>query len=210
MKKESQIYIYNDIYKVNGCGENSQADYYFPLSKCIKLLAFIDCHYHLSREDNNEVADNKVCPDYEIIFPVQGDADNPEYRIVCEILNENSVIKTFFNTLRHSEHYWLVKHLISAADCKNSNIRDISQRYGLSGTHFRRLCQRYIGNQSKYQLRHWRGVASVLDILVKEHSLTRIAADNGYCSASHFSNEIKILFGMSPRKIRNLNHAVKK
>nr|WP_242452340.1 helix-turn-helix domain-containing protein [Morganella morganii] len=156
------------------------------------------------------MTDNTACQNYEVIFSVQREADNPEYRIVCEMLNKNSAIKTFLNTLRHSEHYWLVKHLISAADCKNSNIRDISQRYGLSGTHFRRLCQRYIGNQSKYQLRHWRGVASVLDILEKEHSLTRIAADNGYCSASHFSNEIKILFGMSPRKIRNLNHAVKK
>ncbi|WP_243846901.1 helix-turn-helix domain-containing protein [Morganella morganii] len=173
-------------------------------------MAFIDCHYHFQQKENDEIAENTVGQNYEVIFSVLGDADNPEYRVVCEMLNENSEIKTFLNTLRHSEHYWLVKHLISAADCKNSNIRDISQRYGLSGTHFRRLCQRYIGNQSKYQLRHWRGVASVLDILVKEHSLTRIAADNGYCSASHFSNEIKILFGMSPRKIRNLNHAVKK
>lgn len=210
MENERQVYIYNDIYKTNKCGGSNQSDVCFPLSKCIKLLAFIDCHYDLSPKDNNEMTDNNTGRDYEAFFCFKGSADNPEYRVVCEILNENSVLKTFFNTLRHSEHYWLVKHLISAADCKNNNIRDISQRYGLSGTHFRRLCQRYIGNQSKYQLRHWRGVASVLDILVKEHSLTRIAADNGYCSASHFSNEIKILFGMSPRKIRNLNHAVKK
>lgn len=209
MKKESRIHIYNDIYKTDGYDANNKIDFFFPLSKCIKLLAFIDCHYDLSKK-NNETTDNKDYHDYEAIFSFRGNAGNPEYRVVCEILNENSVIKTFFNTLRHSEHYWLVKHLVSATDCKNSNVRDISQRYGLSGTHFRRLCQRYIGNQSKYQLRYWRGVTSVLDIMVKEHSLTRIAADNGYCSASHFSNEIKILFGMSPRKIRNLNHAVKK
>lgn len=210
MEKMSRIYIYNDIYNTDGCKISDRVDYCFPLSKCIKLLAFIDCHYHLPQKDNDDVTDNTICQNDEVIFSVQGEADNPEYRVVCEMLNENSEIKTFLNSLRHSEHYWLVKHLISAADCKNSNIRDISQRYGLSGTHFRRLCQRYIGNQSKYQLRHWRGVASVLDILVEEHSLTRIAADNGYCSASHFSNEIKLLFGMSPRKIRNLNHAVKK
>ena len=210
MEKEAEIYIYNDLYNIDGCIKNETADCCFPLSKCIKLLAFIDGHCHLTQKEHHEEIENPDFQNYEAVFYVQGGIENPEYRLVCEILNEKSVLRTFFNTLRNSEHYWLVKHLISAADCKNSNIRDISQRYGLSGTHFRRLCQRYIGSQSKHQLRYWRGVTSVLDILVKEHSLTRIAADNGYCSASHFSNEIKILFGMSPRKIRNLNHVVKK
>ncbi|XKD93055.1 hypothetical protein ACISK3_18130 [Morganella morganii] len=84
MEKESRIYIYNDIYKTDGCGGDNQVDFCFPLSKCIKLLAFIDCHYDLSRTDNNETTDNKGCHDYEVIFSVQGNAENPEYRVVVK------------------------------------------------------------------------------------------------------------------------------
>lgn len=50
MKKESRIHIYNDIYKTDGYDANNQIDFFFPLSKCIKLLAFIDCHYDLSKK----------------------------------------------------------------------------------------------------------------------------------------------------------------
>lgn len=209
MDNKVSIYIYDDITKGNEKLLPGKEDYCFPISKCIKLLAFIDCHYELLNTTTT-VTEDIIHQNYEGTFTVQGMVLNPEYLVVCEMLNAQSTLSGLFKKIRNSEHYWLIKHLVLAADSKNNSVMDISKSYGLSGTHFRRLCQRYIGSQSKNQLRHWRGVASVLDVLVKEHSLTRIASDHGYCSASHFSNEIRQQFGMSPKKIRDLRHAAKK
>ncbi|GAA0341833.1 helix-turn-helix domain-containing protein [Morganella psychrotolerans] len=209
MNDKISICIYDDITKINKNFPAGKEKYYFPMSKCIKLLAFIDCQYDFPYTMSD--TDNDILhPDYEGVLTVQGMMINPEYQVICEMLNAQSSLSGLFKRIRNSEHYWLIKHLVLAADSKNNSVMDISKNYGLSGTHFRRLCQRYIGHQSKYQLRHWRGVASVLDVLVKEHSLTRIASDHGYCSASHFSNEIRQQFGMSPKKIRDLHHAIKK
>lgn len=209
MNNEISIYIYNDMNGANESFCQNKKNYYFPVSKCIKLLAFIDCHYGLLHT-TSDVTEDILYQNHEGVFTIQGMVLNLEYQIICEMLNAQSTLSGLFKKIRNSEHYWLIKHLVLAADSKNNSVMDISKSYGLSGTHFRRLCQRYIGSQSKNQLRHWRGVASVLDVLVKEHSLTRIASDHGYCSASHFSNEIRQQFGMSPKKIRDLQYAFKK
>ncbi|MGU0056513.1 helix-turn-helix domain-containing protein [Enterobacter hormaechei] len=36
--------------------------------------------------------------------------------------------------------------------------------------------------------------------------MTQIAVDNGFSSASHFSNEIKTLFGITPTEFRRIGH----
>ncbi|HHJ1147121.1 TPA: helix-turn-helix domain-containing protein [Proteus mirabilis] len=87
---------------------------------------------------------------------------------------------------------------------KKSNIAQIGERYGVSGTHFRRLCKRYLGNCGKSQLRSWRAASSILTTLSTDESLTQIAVDNGFSSASHFSNEIKTLFGITPTEFRRI------
>jgi AraC-like DNA-binding protein len=40
-----------------------------------------------------------------------------------------------------------------------------------------------------------------------EASLARLAADLGYCSASHFSDRFRDTFGMTPSQLRNLMEA---
>ncbi len=97
-----------------------------------------------------------------------------------------------------------LEHLISYLDEKKSNIAQIGERYGVSGTHFRRLCKRYLGNCGKSQLRSWRAASSILTTLSTDESLTQIAVDNGFSSASHFSNEIKTLFGITPTEFRRI------
>ncbi|MDX7018381.1 type III secretion protein, partial [Klebsiella aerogenes] len=90
-------------------------------------------------------------------------------------LKDESQLEPLFVTIRHSESYWLILHLISYLDEKKSNIAQIGERYGVSGTHFRRLCKRYLGNCGKSQLRSWRAASSILTTLSTVESLTQIA-----------------------------------
>ena len=84
-----------------------------------------------------------------------------------------------------------ILHLISYLDEKKNNIAQIGERYGVSGTHFRRLCKRYLGNCGKSQLRSWRAASSILTTLSTDESLTQIAVDNGFSSASHFLMKLR-------------------
>ena len=138
------------------------------------------------------------------IFYIKEGSGTLEHLIINEALKDESQLEPLFVTIRHSESYWLILHLISYLDEKKSNIAQIGERYGVSGTHFRRLCKRYLGNCGKSQLRSWRAASSILTTLSTDESLTQIAVDNGFSSASHFSNEIKTLFGITPTEFRRI------
>jgi len=43
----------------------------------------------------------------------------------------------------------------------------------------------------------------MLDLTISEHPVLAIALDNGYASASHISNDIRQLFGITPRMAKN-------
>lgn len=169
---------------------------------CARLLAFIDYARHFSKM-------TAIGTEFDInqqIFYIENREGTLEFILISEALKENSQLEPLFVTIRHSESYWLILHLISYLDEKKSNIAQIGERYGVSGTHFRRLCKRYLGNCGKSQLRSWRAASSILTTLSTNESLTQIAVDNGFSSASHFSNEIKTLFGITPTEFRRIGH----
>jgi AraC-like DNA-binding protein len=43
-----------------------------------------------------------------------------------------------------------------------------------------------------------------LQLIENDQSIGTIAGDNGYASSSHFSSEIKSLFGITPREFKKL------
>ncbi|WP_130833463.1 helix-turn-helix domain-containing protein [[Erwinia] mediterraneensis] len=122
---------------------------------------------------------------------------------------EACAIADFF---RCSESYRLIRFLLDESE-KNRPLREISARYGLSSSHFRRLTRYALGNNTKTELRNWRVIRALLASIgtEKKQRLTDTAIEYGYASLSHFSGEVKSLFGASPRKLKNSinNDAIK-
>jgi len=116
---------------------------------------------------------------------MQGDANN-------ELLHH----------LRRQESYALASYLLKSP-LNGAHLNELCVKYGLSYTHFRRLCRRSLGGAIKARLRAWRAARTVLDIIDSDQSILEIAVDNGYTSASHVSTDIKQLFGFTPRTARN-------
>ena len=105
--------------------------------------------------------------------------------------------------LRRLETYWLVKYLVSES-AQQKKVSDLGDEYGLSYSHFRRVCKAALGNSAESELKVWRAARSLLDVVDGQESMTEVAIRNGYASSSHFSTEIKKLFGLSPRAILDL------
>lgn len=70
-------------------------------------------------------------------------------------------------------------------------MRMLGEDYGVSYTHFRRLCSRALGGKAKSELRNWRMAQSLLNSVEGHENITQLAVNHGYSSPSHFSSEIK-------------------
>lgn len=116
---------------------------------------------------------------------MQGNADNP-----------------LLDHLRRRESYALAGYLMQTPG-DGAHLNELCEVYGLSYSHFRRLCRRSLGNAIKSRLRSWRAARTVLDIIDRKQTILQIAVSNGYTSASHVSTDIKQLFGFTPRMARN-------
>lgn len=103
--------------------------------------------------------------------------------------------------LRGSEEYSLVRYLLQVSDSIN-DLDTISARYGLSPSHFRRLMRNALGNGVKAELNKWRLTRALLASFQEEKRLTDTAMNYGYASLSHFSTDVRKLFGLSHREIK--------
>jgi AraC-like DNA-binding protein len=99
--------------------------------------------------------------------------------------------------LRSTEHYKLVRFLLTQPASRS--LRDLSADYGLSYSHFRRLCREALGRGGKAEFQYWRNVRALLDMVDGGGSLTDVALRQGFSSSSHFSDAMKGQFGISPR-----------
>jgi len=114
--------------------------------------------------------------------------------------DEMSVLADF---LRRTEYYWLIRFLLNEST-NSEKLYDLGARYGLSYSHFRRLCRNALGNSAKNEMRGWRIARALLDVVEERQSLTEVAMRHGYASSSHLSNDIRDVFGISPRGIWNI------
>ena len=132
----------------------------------------------------------------------------PERRVLelwfqGNLFNPSPEFHVFMALLRRTEGYFLIRFLLSQSEIGGS-LREFCTSYGVSYSHFRRLCQQALGGAIKGELRAWRMARSLLDTLDGQQSLTDVALQNGYASSSHFSNEIKGFLGVSPRSLSNI------
>ncbi|MDE1715439.1 AraC family transcriptional regulator InvF [Chromobacterium amazonense] len=165
-----------------------------------KLLAFLDEAQNLKEVDTRVCAwaalpleDPSVCEDRK----------RCEYWFLSQALTPTPAFSEFLSGLRRSESYWLVRFLLAqSAGC--STLQDLGERYGVSYSHFRRLCRHALGSAAKTELRDWRMARSLLDVVEGRENLTQVALKHGFASSSHFSNEIRELLGVSPRGLSNI------
>lgn len=165
-----------------------------------KLLVFID-------ESRNFTAFDADTPHWTLlalqdVSMLQG-RKSYEYWFLQQILDPSPAFSHLLSLLRRSESYWLVRFLLAQSTSSNT-LQELGERYGVSYSHFRRLCRQALGCAAKSELRDWRMARSLLDVADGQEKLTDVAIKHGYASSSHFSNEIKELLGVSPRGLSNI------
>ncbi len=168
-------------------------------NRLCRMLAFMDAA--LPAAHGPSASGNNYCiqdiPD-EI---VNNDESAIEHWLALEVMRGNGD-NALIHHLRRLEAYTLIGYLLQAP-VDSAHLNELCIRYGLSYSHFRRLCHRALGCSVKPRLREWRAARTMLDLMVSENPVLAIALDNGYSSASHISNEIKQLFGITPRMAKN-------
>lgn len=118
-------------------------------------------------------------------------------------------LENLFSFVRNVESYWIAYFLLSQVmngdkESDSHKIGNASKIYGVSESYFRKLCHHAFTRGPKKQLRLWRAAHSALQLIEKDNSIAAIAGNNGYASSSHFSSEIKSLFGITPREFKKL------
>ncbi|KVN41178.1 hypothetical protein WJ64_32685 [Burkholderia ubonensis] len=163
-----------------------------------KLLAFIDAaRDDLSESGRKRMRVGSIAVDDPAVFDTQRGV---EYWFLQQALERSPCFARLEAFLRGTESYWLVRFLL-AQSASGDSLRALGTRYGVSASHFRRLCHSALGNSAKSELRDWRMARSMLDVVESQSSLTEVALAHGYASLSHFSSEIRNLLGIAPRKL---------
>lgn len=134
--------------------------------------------------------------------------DQPEklsnFLIESALGNESSI--DFSGALRRLEPYGLI-HYLAKFGTHKASLNELCVAYGLSYSHFRRLCRKTLGDSIKTQLRQWRAVRAVFTLLDRNLTISDVAYEQGYASPSHITKEIKRVFGMTPTELLNIGRA---
>ncbi|AZC51703.1 Type III secretion thermoregulatory protein (LcrF,VirF) [Pseudomonas chlororaphis subsp. piscium] len=115
-------------------------------------------------------------------------------------LQGHGAYQAFAHRLRSSESYQLLSFLLEQGS-RSEKLQDLARRYGVSVSHFRRLCRQALGGRAKSELRGWRMARALLSMTEGVSSITEVALEFGYASSSHFSKEIRELVGVTPSSL---------
>lgn len=172
--------------------------------KLAKLQVFVDKAQHKKREVCNQPGWGYLSSSLGL-YPTTRDI---EYWLLYQSIKDQPGYEQFIGVLRNNEWYTLVDFLFNEMrDDGNQHLQVLCSRYGLSVSHFRRLSRHALGNSTKSELRDWRLVRALLELVNSKNNFTTIAMNHGYASLSHFSNEVKSVLGVSPRDLKKLLHA---
>ncbi|NEG59862.1 helix-turn-helix domain-containing protein [Pantoea agglomerans] len=189
-----------------------------PMARLLTLISFLD---HIVKKEH--ATRSEYVPEHsEIIrdrrnlaMNITPEAEDKSFieMVIRGIFDaEKNSVYPVINFIRDLEVYWVTCFLVSQAlnhDEKGADqtIRSASKVYGLSESHFRKLCHSAFTCGPKKQLRMWRAAYSALQLVEKEQLISTIACENGFSSSSHFSAEIKSFFGMSPKDFKRLEES---
>jgi len=164
-----------------------------------RLLAFVDS----SIPKNDECNGLRTGHEGFIVPDVDGDVciANFERWLIGRVVRHVASVQTLLAFVRAQESYELVRFLL-AERLRFRTVGELAIRYGLSESHFRRLCRQVFGCGLKHELMRWRAAAGALAFVEERRNMTDIAIGNGFATASHFSRDVKSLFGISLGRFR--------
>jgi len=170
-----------------------------PLGEAAKLLAFLESgslSEGAGRTFRRRSSDG-------VVIDVPGDLSLWKFErwLIAGVFGGGDDVRSLLDFLRAQEMYGLVCFLLGES-AHHQSVADLAVRYGVSASHFRRLCRQALGCGLKRELRRWRAATAVLEVVEGGESMTDIAMSNGFSSSSHFSTEIKALFGISLGQFR--------
>lgn len=192
------ILVMNKITMEIISGAPSQQE--LPLFALVKLQVFIDESRRVSLKYDPLQHWDSIELNRDPLIANCGDVERWLLTQNHELPAEMGMLASF---LRRTEWYWLIRFLLNES-VNNGKITELGARYGLSYSHFRRLCRNALGNSAKNELRGWRIARALLDVVEEGQSLTEVAMRYGYASSSHLSNDIRDAFGVSPRGLWNI------
>ncbi|EFC4873405.1 hypothetical protein [Escherichia coli] len=177
-----------------------------PLSK---LLAFIDEAMNVPSQPvpSQPVPSQPVSqPHFTILtkdFVKLVDKKNSLGHFINNVALHSDDLKPVLALLRCTEGYNLVRFLYkkSSKDITLTLI-ELGKQYGLSYSHFRRLCKQALCGHVKTNICNWRMAKTILECIENKDDITTAALRNGYASSSHFSHEVKIKMGFSLRNLK--------
>ncbi|MGH8385612.1 MAG: helix-turn-helix domain-containing protein [Pseudomonas sp.] len=183
--------------EVNGCVQT------LPIAQAplVKLQVFVDLA--------NASADQRCGQAPWAVLPVAYTQVQTEQALERWYLQQamagGEAYQAFASMLRHTESYGLVRFLLEQGT-HSEKLTTLAQRYGVSVSHFRRLCRQALGTAAKPALRGWRTAQALLNMSLQEGSLTDVALEFGFASSSHFSKEIRELVGFPPSSLADITY----
>ncbi len=177
------------------------------LSELVEILAIIDTatgQAFLAKKEVIEVTEN--C-NYEFIslnedLPLKASIKNI---VIDLIISHHSIFDSWCEVLRRYEAYGMMRFILSSAqDDRNANINQLCARYGISASYFRQLYRESFNKTAKRKIMSVRMANAILQLIESEDSILDVGLEAGYCSASHFTNDIKKELGLTPSEIRHI------
>ncbi|MGG4664636.1 helix-turn-helix domain-containing protein [Providencia vermicola] len=203
---KQSIFITND--EALESNENPNWDIYsIVLSELIEILAVIDTamgQSFLSKKEiyspSEQVMQEFIALDEELFTSVS--IRNVVIDLVIKI---HPLFNCWCNVLRKYEAYGMMRFILEAAQSdKNANINQLCARYGVSASYFRQLYRENFNKTAKRKIMSVRMANAILQLIESESSILDVGLEAGYCSASHFTNDIKKELGLTPSEIRHL------
>ncbi|HII2981855.1 TPA: helix-turn-helix domain-containing protein [Yersinia enterocolitica] len=178
------------------------------LASFIETLATIDAALGKSFLDTEVKSSVAALPWSEVISldaPDDATKMSVNNTVIDLILRNQTEFNTWCGLLRKYEAYGIMSFLLSASEqTDNVSINYLSQRYGVSAAYFRQLYRESFKATAKKKMMNVRMASAVLQLIESEGSILDVGLDAGYCSASHFTNDLKKELGLTPSEIRRL------
>ncbi|MEQ5309140.1 helix-turn-helix domain-containing protein [Providencia huaxiensis] len=181
--------------------------YKMDLSELVEILAIIDTatgQAFLSKKE--KLKTDESCQNEFIVLPEDFSLNISIKNIVIDLIIRNHpVFDNWCEILRRYEAYGMMRFLLtSAQDDKNANINQLCVRYGISASYFKQLYRENFNKTAKRKIMSVRMANAILQLIESDDSILDIGLEAGYCSASHFTNDIKKELGLTPSEIRHI------
>ncbi|AWS49785.1 MULTISPECIES: helix-turn-helix domain-containing protein [Providencia] len=181
--------------------------YSMDLSELVEILAVIDTAMgqaflakkkKLEADENNNNEYIELIEDFSLMVSIKN-------VVIDLIIRNHPVFDSWCEILRRYEAYGMMRFILSSAqENKNANINQLCAHYGISASYFRQLYRENFNKTAKRKIMSVRMANAILQLIESDDSILDVGLEAGYCSASHFTNDIKKELGLTPSEIRHI------